>query len=250
VLEQARRREPASVRRFLAVSALVVVVVGCRIQMAPLLLLPLVVAWGWSGRRWLGLVPGFAAAGWVLLALGTTQHPMMASMSVTDKLLVYAQDPLHVWTVMATTLSTSSILEFYGRSFVGLLGWLDAPLPDAVYAAFAVILGAASAWTLLFAGWNDAARARVAVAVIALGSALLIPLLLLLMWTSFDSPVVDGVQGRYFMLPALLLAAALAPSPQGGAERLERTTSWCAAAVLLCYSLAVTLPTLISRYYF
>ena len=250
VLEQARRREPASVRRFLAVSALVVVVVGCRIQMAPLLLLPLVVAWGWGGRRWLGLAPGFAVAGWVLLALGTTQHPMMASMSVTDKLLAYAQDPLHVGAVLATTFTTSSIVDFYWHSFVGLFGWLDAPLSEAAYAAFAVILGVASTWSLLFAGWNDVARARAAVALIALASALLIPLLLLLMWTSFDSPVVDGVQGRYFLLPALLLAAALAPSPQGGAERLERATSWCAAAVLLCYSLAVTLPTLISRYYF
>lgn len=94
---------------------------------------------------------------------------------------------------------------FYWKSMVGILGWLDTPLPGAMYAYAAVLMGAAllaDASSPNPANWQD--RSAFGIAAIAYVAATL--LILWVAWTPAGARVIDGVQGRYF-LPILPLAA-------------------------------------------
>jgi hypothetical protein len=73
----------------------------------------------------------------------------------------------------------------------------------------------------------------------ALASLPLVFLALLLSWSAFPATRVEGVQGRYFIAPALLAAMALAPA----AQRRPRSTWRRVAgtgAVLACAAGIVT----------
>lgn len=242
---------PPTLRRIATVGLLVTVVVGCRIQLAPLLLIPLVMVRGVSVPRLVaGILPLLVVATWVLVALTNTQHPSTSSLSVEEKLLAYATDPAQVLDVVWTTVTTPSILDFYARSFIGVLGWLDTALPMATYSAWTVIIASAFAWSLCVADWRGAGRHHALLVLMALGSAVLVPALLLLMWTPFGAPTIDGVQGRYFLVPALLLAMAIPAARRVEAVGLfDLFVSRLFIVGIALYSLMVTLPTLIERYY-
>jgi hypothetical protein len=249
-LQQEAAGTPASARRLAAVGALLVVVVGCRIHMAPLLLLPLWMARPITVPRIaLGLAPLAAIAAWTLVALATTEHPNTASMSAGDKLLAYATSPGRLIDVAWTTATTPAITAFYGRSFVGVLGWLDTALPSSVYATWGILLGAALAAGLAVADWRRARPGHALVAFLGLGSAVLVPLLLLLMWTPFESPTIDGVQGRYFLLPAMALAMAIPAAREGLEGRVVVGVGSLFTILVALYTLLVTLPVLVARYY-
>lgn len=249
-LEQEASRTPASLRRIAAVGILLVVVVGCRFHMAPLLLVPLWMARPFTMLRIaLGLVPLAAIAAWTLLALAITEHPKTAAMSVGDKLMAYAATPSHLFDVLWTTATTPSIAEFYGRSFVGVLGWLDTALPPSVHAAWSILLGAALAWGIAVADWRRARPCHAFAAALGMCSAVLVPLLLLLMWTPFESPTIDGVQGRYFLLPAMVLAMALPKTHERRGGRLIPAVGFGFTVLVALYTLVATLPVLVARYY-
>ncbi|WP_461057466.1 DUF2142 domain-containing protein [Silanimonas algicola] len=248
--EQEARGSEASLRRIAVVGGLLVVVVGCRFHMAPLLLVPLLMARRFTLRRVaLGLVPLAMIAAWTLLALATTLHSKTAEMSAGDKLLAYANDPSRLFEVVWTTATTPLITDFWGRSFVGVLGWLDTALPHPVYAAWGVLLALAVAWSLAVADWRRARWTHAAGGLLAVGSALLVPLLLLLMWTPFESPTIDGVQGRYFLLPALALAMAIPAPREGDGGRFADGVGVGFTILVTLYTLVATLPVLVARYY-
>lgn len=249
-LESVDSKRAPGVGRIVAVSVLVIAVVGSRIQLAPLLLVPLAMMRPWTVRRAaLGLLPGLVITAWVVFALASTRFPQLAGMSAVDKLLAYASEPSRLVEVLWTTASTPSVIEFYWRSFVGVLGWLDTPLDDAVYVTWALLMAMALAWTLAIADWSRFAWPNLLMLVMGCASAALVPLLLLLMWTPFDAAVVDGVQGRYFLLPMLLLSMALPGGRRGQGQRVEQCTTGIFTAVVAVYSLAVALPALVYRYY-
>ncbi len=100
------------------------------------------------------------------------------------------------------------------RMMIGILGWIDVPLSDWAYSLAGVALLAA-----LFMGSNRADQfpwrwAAPASLVMAAGSLILISLPLYVRWTLLDAPVVQGLQGRYF-LPTLafIWAGAAMRSP-------------------------------------
>jgi len=243
-------KDVPSIGRVSVVGLLVVVVVGSRIHLAPLLLLPLTMIRPFAfGRVLAGLLPAVVVVAWVLFSLASTEHPRTTEMSTGVKLLAYASEPSRLLEIAWTTANTPSIMEFYGRSFVGVLGWLDTYLPDAMYSAWGWLLASAMLWSIVVADWRGFRWMHGLIALMALGSAVLVPLLLLLMWTPFDSPVVEGVQGRYFLLPALLLAMAIPAGRSGARHRVDRPVETSFLVLVCLYSLVATLPVLVARYY-
>lgn len=68
-----------------------------------------------------------------------------------------------------------------------------------------------------------------------------------LTWTPVGGPVVQGVQGRYFLPLAMLLSAA---APMLGTARLAlRRILVAAVAIFPAYSLGTALLAVIARYY-
>jgi uncharacterized membrane protein len=69
-----------------------------------------------------------------------------------------------------------------------------------------------------------------------------------LTWTIVGAPAIDGLQGRYFLPPALLLGVVL------GRAKVSSSTAaiWLATPVLMfpVASIAITMHALLIRYYF
>jgi uncharacterized membrane protein len=126
------------------------------------------------------------------------------------QLAVVLGSPLHFAAILLRTLATDAMT--LGQQAVGVLGWLDTPLPRTVHwlAAVALVLALAAD-----AGAEDRQPAP---GVSALGLALLglafvtlgLSLALYLSYTTPGHPVIIGLQGRYF-LPPLLMAAPFLP---------------------------------------
>lgn len=101
-------------------------------------------------------------------------------------------------TLLATVQHKSVDLA---RTMVGVLGWLDVPLSSWVY-PLTGLLGLAA----LFANGPTVPRLQHYVPALALaavlGSMVVIAVPLLISWTPADSPVILGLQGRYFTVTA------------------------------------------------
>ena len=249
-LESERSGTAPSARRIAGVAVLVVAVVGCRIHLAPLLLLPVLMLRPFRPYRIaLGLLPALVVGVWVMIALASTQHPHLAELSTVDKLLIYARDPASMLERLWATVTTPNLTAFYGRSFVGVLGWLDTALPAATYAAWGMLLGSAFAWSVAVADWRRGLIAPAVALVMAAASALMVPLMLLLMWTPIDAPVIDGIQGRYFLLPALVLAMAIPTGRDDPARSIDSGVVVLFSFATALYTLLVMLPVLVARYY-
>jgi len=250
-----RARAAGSRAGFLAAGVLV----GCLGAARPpylvlALLLPL--ASPPRARRW--ALGGLCCAGgiallWIVVGAGPCLTPTRAGGSLLGGaqmgfLLHHPLAPLHI--AWRTLLSEGPTLL---RETLGVLDWLDVPLPASAYGLIILIIAA------LVALQATAGLRRTALPVMAvlLASAALIFGLQYLSWSPAGSPVVEGVQGRYF-IPLLLAATTLLPGSAlrpGSAGRLADRASagllvlllaldwhFVPSAIAAHYALAATPP--------
>ena len=69
---------------------------------------------------------------------------------------------------------------------------------------------------------------------------------LLVTWTPYPASTIEGIQGRYFIVPALAAAYALAP-PQGTPKPAR--WPWAGVAVFGAVALYALIDTLLRRYH-
>lgn len=243
VFPRVDRRLQARLHLLLILGLLVLVPV--RLHLWPLLVLPLFTArvlqrfWAWASTATLG-------AG-VFLWVATVSHLTLdlragVSRAPLEALRHFLQHPDALIAVILRTVSNPDLQRFYGRSFIGVLGWLDQPLESPL--AYHLMTGLIVATLLLPVIWvrRSAVAAlltpwRLSMLALALLSSFSVFALLLLAWTPnpATAPFVDGVQGRYFLIPAVLLAFALAPEQpvlRRPSSLLITYGSGCAAVVL------------------
>jgi uncharacterized membrane protein len=106
---------------------------------------------------------------------------------------------------------------------VGVLGWLDTPLPRGYYPVAVGMLGIAAGTAILGTqGHRIAPASTVGIVAGVMLSALGMFILSYLTWSVPGSTTVEGVQGRYF-LPLALVCVALVPGLGGArAARLHK----------------------------
>jgi uncharacterized membrane protein len=247
-------------RYFLGLAALLFVLGTTRLHMFPLLsLLP--GAYYFTRRRRHLVVSFCVVAGviaWTLAAaIMTTDTRIVQGASKGAIALYYVLSPASFLGVLGNTLATADITNFYYQSFLGNLGWLDTPLHGARYSILFSLLSLVglSAINVAFL------RRHWRLSLFLLGNVVLAVLLtffaLLTTWTPHPATVIEGVQGRYFMLPALVLAFALGPAGRSSASVGESRIAFSGRGVagllllglLALYSLSVTVEALVSRYY-
>lgn len=98
----------------------------------------------------------------------------------------------------------------YWREIIGVLGWIDAPLPRLFYVLLLAALFGAALLALPERRWPLAPLDSLVLASGLVGATLLVFALEYLTWTAVGAPAVDGVQGRYF-LPLLMFVPLLLP---------------------------------------
>jgi hypothetical protein len=132
------------------------------------------------------------------------------------------------------------------QSFIGKPGWLDVGLPRSFHVLARMMLGCAAVIAVVSGSW---ARPR-AGAVLAACGILAVPLGIglaqYLTWTPPGAPIIEGLQGRYFLPPAMMLITLLPP----GEHRVGWLSPFRVAVMLFpAFGIAVTVHALLLRYY-
>lgn len=262
-LAEASSLHPPSCRRLVLVSLLVLVVATTRIHMLALLALPVFLAWRQARARAWAVALGTVAAsvGWIAFALRSTIDTRVARVhTTTDIVLTYLQHPLEFAALLGRTLTEGALVRFYVESFMGKLGWLDAPLAPmhliGLYLALLFFLGI-SLWSWASRARPGHAGTHLLLTGTALASVLLAFAALAVTWNDYPAQTIQGLQGRYFILPLFLAACALwhpapasAPARHGSHRWPGPAHGWVAAAlgVYFLYSLYATFMALVQRF--
>lgn len=236
---------------YVAFTAALLLLVTSRINLFPMLLLPFLLFYKYKYRYMLfwSVALIFCALGWVFYAMITTVDSRVSIGATSSELLIYyLKHPFQYLSLVYASLGHHQLGGFYVASFVGILGWLDAGIPDFIKNAYCVLLGALLVLTISFRNSEVAAYGRIALLIVAISSFLLVFLLLLITWTPHPAELILGVQGRYFWASALIFSMA-ATATLSDLGRPARIVSWVLLCILAILSLTSITSTTLQRYY-
>jgi uncharacterized membrane protein len=210
-------------------------------------------SWPRGWRVWSVLGVGGAVAAWVGVTAMLTAANVGAVVGA-DPAAQLAYLGAHPRALPAIALRT---LAEHGREyldqFIGQLGWLDTDLPETYRVCAWLVLGLALGAAMLGPRRVTPGRAGPPWAGLALVAGLSLCLigifgLQYLTWTVPGHDTVGGVQGRYFLPPALV-AAGMVPAFGRSGLRGLRVGMVLAVALFPVVSIAVVIQTVVARYY-
>ena len=243
--------DPISRLHFGALACAVLVLATSRAQLLPLVCLPLYLAWQRKSASFLcgACLVGALTAAWTGYAMHSTVDLRIVRDHSTGELVrYYASTPWALVVVIFASLGDPKLFEFYQHSFIGILGWLDTALPAAAYPTlwWGLAICAAAA---MAKNWRaHPVGARLMLTLLALACATLVFAALVVTWTPHPATTVQGVQGRYFLVPAMMLAYALDATP-AVLPRWSINFSRTALAFFGTASLYAFIATLLTRYH-
>lgn len=234
-----------------ALAVSITVLTTSRIHAAPVLLLLAAAYWYTKDRKALYLLISSTLffAIWTAIAIKTTVDLRVATTApVSTVVAFYLKQPSQFFTVLWESLSDKSLRSFYRKSFLGILGWLDTPFEKRSYNVLSLGILAIAALSVSLREFKDEWRQRSLLIFIALAGTLLIFFALLVTWTPHPATNIAGVQGRYFMIPAVFLAYGIA----GNNVMFDGWRGKIAAGACLLFftfSMTETTKVLIEKYY-
>jgi uncharacterized membrane protein len=251
-LRIADERENAKPWHLHGLTASVILVVSSRPYMAPLISLIFGTYLYTRNRKSLmaGAITLLFVVLWLIVAIGGTTGTRLAIQTyprapISTIISYYAADPFSFLTLLHTTFS------HYGRpyfeSFLGILGWLDARFTEEIYRSLLYFLIAVGIFSVSLRFSKHELPARMLLIVCAFLSFILIfPAVLLT--NGHPASIIEGVQGRYFLISALLLAYGLMRNARRESCR-PYLAGFFLLSVLLLYSTFHTTTLLLKRYY-
>jgi uncharacterized membrane protein len=220
---------------------------GARLPLLTFSFLPVVVAWR-TRDRIRGLAASLIGAAVTIVWLSEGAGPVMLEARHGGSVFAGAQMHFLLSHPMAIPIIAGDTLRLNGWNYwhelIGVLNWLDVPLPPRVYAGISA-MGIVLVGTLVL-GRRSVRREVpvVGIAMVILVTVAATFLALDLAWTKPGASVVDGVQGRYFIPVALVATLFCPPTRPGWPERIANSM----VALLLLVDLAV-LPGVIELHY-
>ncbi|AOB33101.1 hypothetical protein AKI39_23635 [Bordetella sp. H567] len=236
--------------RIIVLCLVVFVLASSRAHALPLVILPFILAWQRRSRAC-----SIAAAAVLLCAVLWTVYALLA---VHDERVVRNVSTIHILRHYLThpeefvrlLLHTLSIgWRFYRDTFIGRLGYLDVYLPQLylIFATLALLLLAVLS-TKWERGTQGERLGRLSLVFCAFASSVLVFAALTVTWTPFPSTFIEGVQGRYLHIPALLLAYSLCGVPTKQSRAFKGVSMAVYAAFLIAGAYVMTVA-LIDRYW-
>jgi uncharacterized membrane protein len=199
-------RPPALLEFAFALALLVICTT--RQHLTPMLLLPF---WLYFMRRETKLL-AFGSVLFILTLAWTVYVTSVTSStapSVIPTLQHYLHSPSAALTIIYATILNVANLYNYVAAFIGILGWIDTPMQPWFYkiaGAFAIIAaGLSFSLKSSKADW----AARCFLLALSLISSALVFFIMMIVWTKLPASQIEGVQGRYFFVPALIFGYAL-----------------------------------------
>ena len=223
-----------------------------RQQMFPMCLLLLVA--GYKQKRYAyiaSVVVGvLAVIGWRVLMLKTVVDGRVALGATSGQIILfYFQNPIELFAVMVRTLSSPDVLRGYFSSFIGLLGWLDTPFPGAEYKYFFLMMIPFVMMSFDWNGWTKYTAERLLLVCGALCAIFIVFLAMLVNWTPHPAVVIDGVVGRYLLVPALMIGYAVSRMDRTGHLTKTQVVVWVGVGMFGIISVVMTVDLLSGRYY-
>jgi uncharacterized membrane protein len=234
-----------------ALGLAIAVLASSRLHALPMIALPAALFFITKERRALfifGAVASFSI-GWTLFALRTIADLRFTINGSTSSIVVfYLQNPFKFFSVVWLTLSDYNLRNFYYQSFLGILGWLDAPFQDRYYTFFSAMLAVIALLSVSLKQIKDDRPQRLLLLAVSITSTLLILFALLVTCSPHPAQVISCVQGRYFLLPSIILAYGVT----GSDDSIGNFRSSVASFLVLCLflvSITSSARVIINRYY-
>lgn len=188
---------------------------------------------------------------WLLVSIKlTTNLSFQGAPSAATIAAYYIKDPIALVRVLFHTVMDDTLRTFYLQSFVGILGWLDTKLSLITYEIIYSLIVIIFALSILTAKMKGVGIYRALLITCGIASIGLTFVALLIQWNALQHPatLIQGVQGRYLLIPALLLAYSIG-SDQDEKYVVIRYLNAGMLAILFLFSTYVTTSLLISRYF-
>lgn len=125
-----------------------------------------------------------------------TRVELLPYTSVPGQIAFIRHHPGQFLRIVFTTLSDHPSNQL--RSFVGILGWLDTPLPNRFIKSYYFMLALAALATGR-PGIRVSARQRLLAIAVAAACVLALLVVCYVIWTRAGGPIIEGIQGRYFI---------------------------------------------------
>jgi len=195
-----------------------VLIASSRLQLFPIILLAAVATYFYLKRPLYLIYVILAAAfviGWQILMMKTiVDGRVQLGASSADIVSYYFTHPLHLIKVFISTLTDAELLRGLFSSFFGLLGWLDTPFTGREYI---YLLGLISSLFFVSLKPPNGLQAKLTSSLLIGVSAAAIAIVffaMLVTWTPHPATLIEGIQGRYFIIPAIIVAYAMNSSIQ------------------------------------
>jgi len=190
------------------------------------------------------------ALAWTLISIKRTVYRAGDPHAVdhAGRLMHFVAHPGDFLGILYATITNKPIQSYYLTSYIGSLGWLDSSFAISTY----YILGLLLIGTVVFGLSRDALAEhrvmRVTLVVCSAAMILLTFLAMLVQWTIGMPDVIQGVQGRYFIIPSIAVVYALTADARPRQSAMERISAVLVVALALV-SIYATTRLLIIRYY-
>jgi hypothetical protein len=237
-------------RMAVALCITVFAIVTCRNNLLPMVICPFAVAYVRRSKAGIAaaLLVLIGSLAWTAIALKTTTDLRIVRSQPTSFFIHhYVAHPTDFLAILSHTLTHAGQLRFYAESFVGVLGRLDIALPTPFYQATGALLAVLAVLSLSARHLREDYATRLVLLLVAGGSGLLVFFAMATTWTPWGSPMIEGVQGRYFICSFLALGYALSGSSEGGRPR------WRLAKLLLgayAFASAYVIPSALIEHYY
>lgn len=203
-------REKTASTLFIWMAFSVLMVGASRAHLASMVLMLFWAAWLHRSRTGWAVAIGttLAICVWYGVAIPSTiDLRIQRSYTIGDQLKYYLESPAMLLEVLRATLVDPGRQFAYLSSFVG--EFFNLPLRRNEVFFLAALLGAVVvASPALLGEWQRQVLSRGVLIITAVSGAILAFLAMLLTWTPHPATVVEGVQGRYFLIPCMLLLLA------------------------------------------
>jgi len=199
-----------------------------------------------------GIAASLLTALWLYVSIKTTVDRRVINTILPAEILqFYLHHVSTFFKVLFATITNPTYIAFYARSAIGNLGWAD--WPQSQFSA--ITYYSLAALIIVIAGLSTSIRElrkikwiRITLVGCAIASTFIVFFALLVTWTTHPAKLIEGVQGRYFHFPLLLIAYAIT-----GLNRSPMTTKELVAngllALYITFTFAITYSVLHTRYY-
>lgn len=234
----------------LAFGGTLFILISCRVYLLPMLLMPFALYLLNRQKNYLAIggVTAVSVCAWLAVAISSTVDGRVSTGASTGTIIsYYLQHPLAYFDVLYTTLAAPGNLYSYLAMFLGVLGWLDAPLTSKVYTLLSTFLVLILLFSFSIQDMRQEKVPRLILAFCSVASVFMVFFALLVTWNPHPALLIQGIQGRYFLVPAMLLVYSI--SPRGKLLPLPRGMALVLLGGLMVYSTYATIKLLLFRYY-